>query len=386
MSDEAEQIKRVAIIGGGVAGLAMVACLKQMDTGVEEVVLFDSHEDILQYNVGGALALSGGSFILEQIGCLPALKNVALPVKSIVISDGDDELVKIDLEALKHHDPDILCEDAGRGDPLFYSIRWSALRKLLCEYTFRTAEPQEKNMVQEVKEMESSSTETRVHYHKKKKFSYLSESRNKVSIYFTDSSVESDFDLVIGADGIKSLVRNHVFKGNDTILSLIPFMSNILPGTKGTSYTGLRVTQCITPEKHHPHFQDNKAFQTLEKYEGHLHQWIGDGCNVLTLAVGDHQGGTDYVLSTISYEKEYSEQPQNPSWIPEGGNKKDEVKKKLNQAGFHNYHDMHILLDAAAHNDAKIFDVGVRDNVIPYRTWSSLSGKVILIGDSAHTT
>ena len=68
-----QRVKRVAIVGGGPAGMGLAACLKQLDAGVEEVIVFDSR-DPLAPALGGGVQLTGGASILEKIGCLSYLK------------------------------------------------------------------------------------------------------------------------------------------------------------------------------------------------------------------------------------------------------------------------------------------------------------------------
>jgi NADPH-dependent 2,4-dienoyl-CoA reductase/sulfur reductase-like enzyme len=59
-------VKRIAIVGSGPAGLGLAASIKQLNTGIKEVCLFDSRDDFLQTNLGGGVQLSGGAAVLEK--------------------------------------------------------------------------------------------------------------------------------------------------------------------------------------------------------------------------------------------------------------------------------------------------------------------------------
>jgi hypothetical protein len=74
---------------------------------------------------------------------------------------------------------------------------------------------------------------------------------------------------------------------------------------------------------------------------------------------------------------------QNPDWKA-SENAKDLVLKRLKMAGFGENGDLLDVLKAASLPGGRFFDLGVKDNPIPLKSWSSESGRVILMGDSAH--
>lgn len=63
-----------------------------MHTNVREVVIFDPHEDIISYNVGGTLGLTGGATILERFGFMQELKQHSYP---FLATYHDDILLEI---------------------------------------------------------------------------------------------------------------------------------------------------------------------------------------------------------------------------------------------------------------------------------------------------
>jgi protoporphyrinogen oxidase len=72
MTDKDHRIRRVAVIGAGIAGLGMTACIKKLHTGVNEIVLFDPLEET---TLGGVLEISAGNVILQKLGCMPDVRK-----------------------------------------------------------------------------------------------------------------------------------------------------------------------------------------------------------------------------------------------------------------------------------------------------------------------
>jgi 2-polyprenyl-6-methoxyphenol hydroxylase-like FAD-dependent oxidoreductase len=507
------KIRRVAIIGTGIAGLGMGACLKQLRTGVEEIVIYERYGDIMTYNKGGALNISGGSVVLDLLGASTDLQKISNKVNHMVVSHDKQNLVNLDLTQMKDMFPSFMCEEGGKGDPMVYLLRWSMLRKLLHDVIVenkhkclvdvsaltqgrerQAARHEEVEQDEEMKEIvppvplvkSSPMASPSITFQLNHNFSYLVEDHQtgKVTVFFEDGKSEGNFDLVIGADGVRSRVRDYTSLPNETIISRVPMIGKLLGSlAEGNHNTGLRVGQCITPlrgllssgkeatskgerdlnvgfagrdakereemgdetggesrgvkgkkkgkqgpdiskamnqrshgnsDASHDHNGDGESKKgervttssptsiTGDESESHtaedvdsilsgmkhhcsneLHLWIGDGTNVLTCNVGN--GDTLHnVLLTVYRENQNALKSQNASWEQHDGDK-TEIKTRLNESGFNNYHDLHILLDATSMTGGQIFDVGVRDTLFPLTTWTSDSGRVILIGDAAHT-
>ena len=79
---ESAPISREAIVGSGPAGLGLAASLAAMDSGIREVIVFESRNDYLQANLGGGVQLSGGAAVLEKIGLGTVLEDKAQPFKA----------------------------------------------------------------------------------------------------------------------------------------------------------------------------------------------------------------------------------------------------------------------------------------------------------------
>ena len=65
-------------------------------------------------------------------------------------------------------------------------------------------------------------------------------------------------------------------------------------------------------------------------------------------------------------------------------NKKESIKHRLVDAGLCENKEIESILEEASKVGGRFFDIAVRDSVVPLKKWSSASGRVILLGDSAH--
>jgi 2-polyprenyl-6-methoxyphenol hydroxylase-like FAD-dependent oxidoreductase len=459
------KVERIAVVGSGIGGLAFAACMKSLDTGAKEVVVYDSHDETLTENAGGALGLSGGAAILERLGCLRELQQVGRPVDKINFTYHNRSVLEFDF---KRHTPNMVSSliSSQEGKPMIYTTRWSALRKVLHSHAFDRERPgtnghqqgrkasdmdeknehmsrkakkrlRKKRKLQHQEEpgnrtqshtsldnMQTRSEDedsqgsneppTRVVFKTGRNFHCLEENKatGKIKLIFDDHSEEDNFDLVIGADGIRSTVRQHTAYPNKTLLSMIPIVGNFLPGSTEHSYTGVRVIQCLTPpittdargplqeaarqvsreEVKDPDQHEQSVYQStqdimhslLHKLRGEVRQWCGNGCNFLTMVIGD-EGCERFVLATIYPESKdiRGNHGDNLDWNHEEFYR-DKVKTLLFQSGFNEYHELHTLLEASSKVGGVVFDVGVHDNILPLRSWTSPSGRVILLGDSAH--
>lgn len=61
-----------------------------------------------------------------------------------------------------------------------------------------------------------------------------------------------------------------------------------------------------------------------------------------------------------------------------------DIKDKLKSAKLDNIPEISRVLEASLKNDGRVFDLGVKERLLPLKSWASESGRVILLGDSAH--
>lgn len=446
------KIEKVAVVGSGIGGLAFAACMKSLDCDVKEVIVYDAYDDLAASDAGGALVISGGAAILERIGCLDELKADGQLVETIKFTYQDKCVLQLDLQSLSSElSSRLISSDAGK--PMVYSTRWSALRKILSNHAFDSEETSGKESQSQKKESKSSPEQHPANIsqgngkkkHKKKKkaqrdeqssyqdnkrtqlvesdqetnysehefephvsvqtgkhFQRLTEdsSTGKVTLYFEDQTVEGGFDLVIGADGVKSRVRQFTQCPNETLFGMLQsFLHRHSTGGPSHRYTGVRVIQCLTPpienlnqeetdqneQSQSRQSKDNQMSMIYDKLKGDIHQWCGRNCNLLTVVIGD-EGCQRILLAAIYPESRemHGNYGDNVHWAPEDFFY-ERVKTLLLQSGFNEDHMLHSILNESRKQGGVVFDIGVQNQTIPLRSWASNSGRIILLGDSAHT-
>ena len=385
-------INKVAIIGSGTAGLGLAAALKQLQTGVTDVTVFESRADFLQSSIGGGVQLTGGAAVLEKIGCLPNVEQKAHRMKAVRSRNSFGmELLKLDVStSVNDKARDELCSLGGRGQPMVFSIMRDALQHILYNAT-QTKLLQESRLWSGASESEKPpqvQTETNVAVRGNMKCIGLveSEGTGTVTLKFEDGSEESGFDMVFGADGVSSVLRQFTAFKDDTMLSPLiePYYTNsqIKKGMtaadmKDKRYTGLRITYGITP------VDDN--FSLRPGGQNTFHQWFGSGCYALTASYGGLKG-IQHMIAVVYRDDRDSAQGENAAWSGDKNaglvNTRQDVLARLKRAGLASNKEIKGLLDSCIGD--RFIDLGVRDNTIPLRGWSSSSGRVVLIGDSAH--
>ena len=122
--------RRVAVVGAGIGGLALARALQTLDTGVEEVAVFDRRSE-LKPGVGGGIQINGGAAVLARLGLGEQMKASALPVRRILSrKSGGFELLDIDVESLVSAEPALVAPD---GTPQAFSIMRDALQRILAD-------------------------------------------------------------------------------------------------------------------------------------------------------------------------------------------------------------------------------------------------------------
>jgi salicylate hydroxylase len=395
-------VKRVCVIGSGIAGLGAAACLKQLNNEkLEQVVVFEARDNFLQARLGGGVQLSGGSAVIERIGYLKELDQAAEVLHTITSRNRNgDTLIKLDVSKLiRDNAPKELCAAGGAGDPMIYSIMRDSLLSILYGATKTkknalAGAAQSCNVVIKNNKQAVSVIEDRM--------------TQKIAVHFADGTSEGDFDLVIGADGISSTVKQFTEYGEQTVLSLLPAKgtttarapSPLQPGTGGvksvdSKYTGIRITYCVTPP---PTGNVKKAVAGGAEGEGAaidlsslrldgrgaFNQWLGDGCYALAASYGGLQG-RQHMLAVVYRDDNNALYGDNADWREEASVKnRDMILSRLTKAGFGGNKELTSIVNACNLPGGRFFDLGVKDTTIPLKSWASRSGRIMLIGDSAH--
>ena len=165
----------------------------------------------------------------------------------------------------------------------------------------------------------------------------VAEGDNTVALEF-DNGVTRDFDVVIGADGIRSKVREHLYGTDDDAV-----------------YTGQMVWRALVDSRHLP--------DSVLGSHG-FYGWIGDGCHLMTYYIR----GTDVINITAQVDSE--------SWVDEGWSimgDPDEMRRQFSGAT----PELQALLDEVT--ECSKWGLFGRS---PSTDWGR--GRIQLIGDAAH--
>lgn len=231
-------IKKVGIIGAGVGGLGLASSIKELNSKVSIVDIYDTRDNILESSLGGGLQLTSGSVIIEKLGYLNQLRQVSARLSSVVSRNmHGDEVLRLDLDNIvKNIASKQLCSNENNNEPMLFSLMRDSLIKLLYNITQSTSKSSKDN----------NHIETKVKINSNKKLKHLIEHKetNKISLYFDDNTSEHDYDMVIGADGINSIVKSYVTCDNNNNFNNYHIKNN----QSKIEYSGLRITYCITPK------------------------------------------------------------------------------------------------------------------------------------------
>lgn len=365
-------ISKVAIVGSGPAGLGLAAALARLDTKVEEVVIYEAREEFLQTSLGGGVQLTGGASILDKLGLGEELHGRAQPLRRVFARNAyEDTLLDLDVAGLiQQRAATELCSDSGQ--PMCYSIMRDNLQELLYQAS------------QEDRDGSSSAMKTKVRVVNGKEVASVREEdegedgSGSVTLTMKDGTKEGGFDMIFGADGVRSAVASYVG----------PVYNDL---RDDNYFTGFRVTYCVSDV-------DND-FTLRPNSQGVFLQFFGDSCYVLTASYGG-LNGVQHMAAVVYRDDRDSTFGGNAAWKSEGeGSLKEATLRRVHAAGlFERYPEIERLL--AGCKEDSLVDLGVRgkslitalqnplevlqSSVGAKGVWGSSSGRVILTGDSAH--
>jgi 2-polyprenyl-6-methoxyphenol hydroxylase-like FAD-dependent oxidoreductase len=173
-------MKTIAIIGGGVAGLALAnAMLKYSNEW--KVTVFEQAKQI-RTKLGAGIGLQAGQIVLNELGFKEKLQELTVPISNIVVcKPSEEQVINVDLVAQqkKHVIPEGI-------DVMFRAILRTNLLNMLKD-----------GLPEDVIQLD-------------KKFQqYEVGNDNKVTTYFTDGTSFIS-DVLVGADGIHSGVQEQM--------------------------------------------------------------------------------------------------------------------------------------------------------------------------------
>lgn len=322
----------VGIAGAGIGGLATaIALLATPETGVRRVVLFEPRSSI-DIGLGGALNLNSGAAVLaKRYELAPDLWKIGRPLRKVQsrVANGTREggplLMDVDVESAvrtSHKARQLLTHE---NRLLTMSVMRDQLQRLLVASLPPGAEIQ-----------------------RDRKVSRVFRDKSKYRFELSDGSVpDEQFDLVIGADGIRSTVRKYICEELST-----------------AEYSGVRVQFAVAPA----------SSKKMDIDEGTVYQWFGDGAYALQYAAKADNDDEQHLLAVAFRSK--SSVDENVGYEP--ANIRRDCEQRLEKAGI----VQNPVMDIFSRCD-RFVDVGVYNHK-PLKTWTDEHGGCTLVGDAAH--
>lgn len=307
MSDgEISKLGRIAVVGGGIGGLTFAIAMRHHGL---EVDIYEQADELRE--VGAAVALSANAtrFYYNRWGMGDLFEKAAYEISALIYRDGPTG------REIGRHAAGQTYRDLFGGP--YLGIHRAELQKIL-------------------------STEVGMdRIHLGKRLVNIDDSGKQVTLHFADGS-KAEADVVIGADGARSMVRN------------------LLLGYEDYLYAGYSAFRGIVPIEKCPSMPDPTAIQFWMGESGHcLHYPIG----------GDRSGDINFFL----VERTPTTWPVRKSTLPAADGEQTRLFKDWHPA----------LVEMIASNTLKT--VNERWGMV-YRmmlnTWSK--GRVTLMGDAAH--
>ena len=296
---------KIAIIGAGIGGLTLALALRQH--GIQADV-FEQAPALTE--IGAAVALSANATReLDRLGLMPGITAVSTEPSELIFRDG-----RTGERIAAHRVRDAGSYRARFGSP-YFGVHRADLQKVL------------------------SGAVAGENLHLGHRLASIEEEGAGLRLMFTNGRVERP-DIVVGADGVRSVVRNWV-----------------LGGRASPRYSGTSAFRGIVPVSSLPSLPDPQAIQF----------WIGPDAHLLHYAIG----GQAQDVNFFAVVEGPAEWPQRDSWtIP--------TRPGEAVAAFAGWHPAVTEMIAASTFEARwgLFVVS------PLRQWHR--GAAVLLGDAVH--
>jgi salicylate hydroxylase len=374
-------IKRVAIVGTGIAGLSLAHALKNSpslspnDSADNlEVTLFESRKT-LDYQTGSGVQLNGGLAVLGKINpdVREAVIDGAVPIQALrgrnkSWQDGSTESKLWDYDVAE-----IFKNAGGRakeelfvdGRMMWHAIMRGALQEILLETL-----PKDDSM--------------QISFGKSLSGIYGSE--GAAFCEFSDGTKAGPFDLIIGCDGIKSAVKEYIEKGK------VSEDSSQREGTAAALYSGIRIGYAVTDADKSENNREPRSIKQVFADGAYIFKGtFGNGknrppCNCVFVTSLDNSFNGPFKRKEFATASAISE---NADWSQDEKKPKQESRLRMvQQLSTNNIPGDDVL--AAIEDSDRFFELGVYfHNPLSLSGWSknvpSTDGcYAILCGDSAH--
>lgn len=311
---------KIGIVGAGPAGLTLAHALLTLPGPPVRVSVYD-RADVLKPAVGGGLQLSCGAACLQDLGI--DVSTVAAPLRSVVSRRATDrrELLRLDIQSA--------LADAGAptvGDAATDGV-FAIMRESLQELIASRLPPSTLCLGRTVASAAAH--------------------RGGARLRFSDGS-EEDVDLVVGCDGISSVVKSSFF-----------------PNEPPPAYSGVKVCLAVAPTGSRP-----------AGAEQEFHQWLGDGAYALSASYGSGApGGAAQDMLALCYA-DPDAGGENAGWQSTEA-LRGACERRLRAAGMPP--EVESLCAAAT----RFYETSVFYRR-PSLSWSSRGAEAVLCGDAAH--